>query len=105
MDVLVRIKRLVIRGDIQFTAKAREEMVHDGLTVGDVIEAVVTAQTISKTLKSTSPARRHSGEKLYVIKGFNFTGTLIYTKGTIVRQGGQETFYIFISSKVATFDE
>lgn len=102
MDVLVRIKRLVIRGEVRFTEKARDEMERDGLTAEDVIEAVVNAQAISKTLRSRSPARRHSGEKLYVITSFSYTGTLIYTKGTIVREDGRETFYIFISSKVAT---
>ncbi len=45
------------------------------------------------------------GEKLYVIKSFSYDGTLIYTKGTIVNEDGRETFYIFISSKIATFDE
>lgn len=105
MDVLVRIKRLVLRGAVRFTEKARDEMDRGGLTAGDVIEAVVNAQSISKTLRSTSPLRRHSGEKIYAIKSFSYDGTLIYTKGTIVREDGQETFYIFISSKVATLGD
>lgn len=105
MDVLVRIKRLVLRGAVRFTEKARDEMERDSLTAEDVLEAVVNAQIISKTLRSLSPSRRHSGEKLYVIKSFNYNGTLIYTKGTIVNEDGQETFYIFISSKLATFSE
>jgi hypothetical protein len=46
--------------------------------------------------------RRSSREKLYVIKSSSFTGTLIYTKGKIDRQGGQEFFYILISAKIAT---
>jgi hypothetical protein len=103
MDMLVRIKRLVLRGSVRFTEKAREEMEGDDLTVDDVLEAVVNAQRIIKTLRSRSPRRRHSGEKLYVITSFSFDGTLISTKGTIVREHGVETFYIFISSKLATF--
>jgi hypothetical protein len=102
MEVLIRIKRLVIRGAVRFTEKARDEMELDSLTAAEVLEAVVNAQAISKTLRSRAPARRHPGEKLYVIKGFTYDGTLIYTKGTIVREDGQETFYIFISSKIAT---
>lgn len=105
MDVLVRIKRLVIRGAVRFTEKARDEMERDNLTTGEVLEAVVNAQAISKALRSRSSSRRHPGEKLYVIKSFTYAGTLIYTKGTIVRQDGQETFYIFISSKVATIGD
>jgi len=105
MDVLVRIKRLVIRGAVRFTEKARDEMERDSLAAEEVIEAVVNAQAISKTLRSHSPSRRHSGEKLYVIKSFSYDGTLIYTKGTIVLEDGQETFYIFISSKIATFGD
>lgn len=77
-------------------------MEQDDLTAEEVLESVINAQAVSKTLRSRSSTRRHSGEKLYVIKSFSFEGTLIYTKGTIVRQDGEETFYIFISSKVAT---
>jgi hypothetical protein len=105
MDVLARIKRLVVRRAVRFTKKARDEMDLDCLTAEDVFEAILNAQTIFKTLRSHSATRRHSGEKLYVIKSFSFGGTLIYTKGTIVREAGQETFYVFISSKIATFDE
>ena len=105
MDVLVKIKRLVIRGAVRFTEKARDEMEIDDLTAEEVLEAVVNAQSISKTMRSKSPSRRHAGEKLYVIKSFSYDGTLIYTKGTIVQEHGQETFYIFISSKLATLGE
>ena len=80
-------------------------MERDHLTAEDVLEAVVNAQAISKTLRSRSPSRRHPGEKLYVIKSFNYDGTLIYTKGAIVREDDQETFYIFVSSKRAAFGD
>lgn len=75
----------------------------DDLRIDEVLEAVVNAQGISKTVRSQSATRRHAGEKLYVIKSFSYDGTLIYTKGAIIREGAEETFYIFISSKLATF--
>jgi hypothetical protein len=105
MDALLRIKRLVLRGDVRFTEKARNEMDRDGLSAGDVIESIVNAQIIDKTLRSRSRSRRHSGEKLYIIKSFSYDGTLIYTKGTIVREEACEVFYVFVSAKVATFGD
>ena len=104
MDALLRIKRLVLRGDVRFTEKARDEMDRDALTADDVIESIANAQAIDKTVRSRSRSRRHPGEKLYVIKSFNYDGTLIYTKGTIVREEDRETFYVFVSAKVATVD-
>lgn len=77
-------------------------MEDDGLNETDVLESVITAQRISKVIASRSTSRRHRKEKLYVIKSFDFSGTLIYTKGKIVRQDDEETFYIFVSSKVST---
>ena len=102
MDVLLQIKRLVVRGWIRFTEKAREEMEADGLGAAEVVESIVNAQAIAKTLRSRSRAKRHPGEKLYVIKSFSYDGTLIYTKGAIVRQAEQEVFYVFVSAKIAT---
>ena len=102
MDVLVRIKRLVFQGRVRYTEKAIDEMAADGLMPSDAEESILNAQTIEKTLKSRSRTRRFAGDKLYVIKSFNFTGTLIYTKGKIDRQGDQEVFYILISTKIAT---
>lgn len=105
MDNLLRIKRLVLGGWIRFTEKARDEMEADGLTAGEVIESIVNAQAIVRTLRSRSRARRYAGEKLYVIKSFSYDGTLIYTKGTIVRQAEREVFYVFVSAKIATVGE
>jgi hypothetical protein len=99
MDVLHYIKRLVISGSVEFTQKALDEMEVDGLTPHDVLESIVNAKRITKTLRSTSVARRSSGERLYVIKSFNYEGTLIYTKGSIIREEGFETFYILVSAK------
>ncbi len=108
MDTLLRIKRLVLRGDLRFTQKALDEMDADGLHAADVVEAIVTAPAITKTLRSTSVHRRSADQKLYVIKGLSYDGTVIYTKGTIHRephgQAVREVFYILISAKVATFD-
>lgn len=44
MDVLVRIKRLVIRGQVRLTEKAAEELDADALTVGEAIESSVENQ-------------------------------------------------------------
>ncbi len=101
MDVLLRIKRLVLRGQVRFTEKARDEMEADDLGAIEVLESIVNAQTIAKTLRSRSQHRRHGGEKLYVIKSFSYSGTAIYTKGAIVREAGQEVFYILVSAKLA----
>ena len=51
MDVLLRIKRLVLRGWIRFTEKARDEMETEGLSAADVIESIANAQAIAKTLR------------------------------------------------------
>ena len=74
----------------------------DGLTAGEVVESIVNAQNIAQTLRSRSRARRYAGERLYVIKSFSYTGTLIYTKGAIVKEEGREVFYILVSAKTAT---
>jgi hypothetical protein len=105
MDVLVRIKRLVLHGWVRFTQKARDEMDADDLTVDDVVESIVNAQAVAKVLRSRSGSRRHAGEKLYVIKSFTFSGTLVYTKGAIVREAQREVFYVFVSAKRATLGE
>ena len=101
MDVLLRIKRLVLSGQVRFTSKAKEEMRADGIDAVDVYESIVSAQAISKTLRSRSPYRRHATEKLYVIKNYSYQGTPIYTKGKIEREAGHEVFYVLISSKIA----
>ncbi len=101
MDILVRIKRLVLQQKVIFTRKAREEMDLDGLWDEDVIEAIVNAPRIDKTLRSRSRFRLAAREKLYVIKGWTYDNLMIYTKGTIRSEGGEEAFYVLISSKRA----
>ena len=98
MDVLSYIKRLVIRGSMRFTEKARDELETDDLTANDIAESIVNADEIYKVIRSRHP--QHSGEKLYVIKSTNFEGTCIYTKGAIRRLEEREVFYVFISSKI-----
>jgi len=102
MDPLVRIKRIVIARHIEFTVKAEEERLADGLTVEDVLESILNANAIKKVLRSRSPKRRHSREPLYVIESPTYGGLWIYTKGTIRKKGEEEVFYVFISSKLST---
>ena len=101
MDALVRIKRLVVAGRIEFTAKAEAERLRDGLSVEDVLESILNANAIKNILRSRSPRRWAPGERLYVIESPTFGGTWVYTKGTIRRKGEAEVFYVFISSKLA----
>ena len=102
VNPLVVIKRLVLRGSLQFSEKARHEMDIDSLTADEVAESIVNARRVEKVVRSTSALQRHAGEKLYIIKSRSFDGTLIYTKGTIVNQAGEDIFYILVSAKIAT---
>lgn len=96
---LAKIKRLILLGRYRFTRKAELERLRDGLLQTDVLEAIIEARSIRKVLRSTSPFRTGRREKLYVIEGFTFDGVLIYTKGVIRRELGQETLYILVSAK------
>lgn len=101
MDVLLRIKRLVVRGRVEFTAKAATERLRDGLSVEDVLESILNANAIKKVLRSRSHRRWAPHERLYVIESPTFGGTWVYTKGTIRRKGQAEVFYVLVSSKLA----
>lgn len=101
MDVLVRIKRLAVARRVEFTIKATEERLRDGLTVEDVLESIVNANAIKKILRSRSAGRQRAAERPYVIESPTFTGTWVYTKGTIRRKEGQEVFYVLVSAKLA----
>jgi len=105
MDVLLRIKRLVLRGQIVYTRKARNEMADEGITDSEVVESLLNAQSIAKTVRSKSRYRSSSHEKLYIIKSLSYGGTFIYTKGKIARHGKAESFYVLVSSKIATIDD
>ncbi len=99
-DILKRIKRAVIAGNVVFTDKATSERERDGLTESDVIESILNAVTIYKTIKST---RRRGGarEYLHIIQSANFDGIIIYSKGKLVVTGGIETYYVLLSAKRA----
>ena len=101
VDLLVRIKRLVVARQVEFTLKAEEERLRDGLAVEDVLESIVNANAIKKTLRSRSSGRVQPKELLYVIESPNYSGLWVYTKGTIRRKGGAEVFYVLVSAKLA----
>ena len=102
MDALIRIKRLVIARNVEFTMKAETERLRDGLFIDDIFESILNANAVKKVLRSTSGNRRTKRDLLYVIESPTYNGTWIYTKGTIRHKGGQEVFYVFISAKLAT---
>lgn len=107
MEILARIKRLILRGDYKFTLKARKEMDDEDITELEVAEAIVNAHRIDKVLRSHSEYRGARSERLYVIKGLTLANRLLYTKGKITRdtvEAGEEheTFYILISAKELT---
>ena len=101
MDVLVRIKRLVIARDVLFTRKAESEMAEDALTPELVYESILNAPTIFKVLRSRNP-RTKKAERLYVVKGLTFDGLDVYTKGKILTKQGVDVFYVLISTKRST---
>ncbi len=102
MDVLVKIKRLVIRGRIRYTSKALDEMDSHGLATTDVVESIVNAQRIDKIMRSRGAGISRRSDKLYVIKSFDYSGTLIYTKGRFGQAEREEVFYVLISAKIST---
>ena len=100
-DTLVRIKRAVLAGHYAFSEKASMELEADGLTELDVVESIVNAVAIYKTIRSTSPFRQHMKEYLHIIQSTNLEGLMIYSKGKLVQEAGIETYYFLISSKKA----
>ena len=72
-----------------------------GLTELDAIESIANAVTIYKRIRSTSPDRKHRREYLYVIQSPNLAGLVIYTKGKLVREEDEPSYYFLISSKRA----
>jgi len=103
-DPLIRIKRLVLAGRYAFTKKAALEREGDGLSEEDVLESIVNAQKIYKTLNSTSSQKKTRREKLYVILSFTYDDILVYTKGKIdIERDGSEQFYVLISSKRSVY--
>ena len=101
MDLLSRIKRLILADCYAFSRQALDQMDEDGLTELDVLESVTNAQFV-RSKRSSSLSKRRARERVYIIESFSFSGVLIYTKGTIRKDGASEKFYFFISSKRST---
>jgi hypothetical protein len=99
MEILSRIKRCALEGNLKFSLKARDEAILDGLSPLDVRESLVNATSIRKTLRSTSPSRSSRREHLYVIIAPNLTGLIIYTNGKFVVEASVETYYLLVFSK------
>jgi len=97
--ILLRIKRAVLAGHYAFSEKARLEMESDRLTELDVAESILNAEAITKTIRSTSPFRRRTGERLYIIHSANLTGLPIYSKGKLVSEADTEVYYFLVSAK------
>jgi hypothetical protein len=100
-DVLVRIKRALLKGSYVFSEKAGVEMERDGLSELDVVESILNAVAIYKRLRSRSASRASAREMLFIIQSPNLDGLAIYTKGKLVREAGHEVYYFLISSKKA----
>jgi len=100
-DVLVRIKRAVLAGRYGFSEKARTEMEADGLTESEVAESVINAVAIYKRLRSRSPFRSRRLEYLYIIQSTTLDGVMVYSKGKLITEGGEDKFYFLVSSKRA----
>jgi hypothetical protein len=100
-DILVRIKRTILAGRYAFSEKARIEMEVDGLTEFDVAESIINAVAIYKRLRSRSRRRssRSRTEYLYVIQSTNLEGVMVYSKGKLVREHGEDHFYFLVSAK------
>ena len=76
-------------------------MESDGLTEFDVAESIINAVAIYKRLRSRSRYRSKRAEYLYVIQSTNLEGVMVYSKGKLVRDGGEDHFYFLISAKRA----
>lgn len=98
-NALFKIKRLILKGNYKFTDKAESEMYITGISKDDVLESIINAKGIDKVMKSTSPGKTHSGEKVYVIRGLTYDNVPIYTKGTIKQFEGKDILYVLISAK------
>ena len=104
-EPLVRIKRLILARRYRFTDKATIERENDELTEKDVLESIMNAQRIYKTINSTSSQKQTRREKLYVILSFTYDDVLIYSKGKIAQDpNGSDTFYVLVSSKRSVYN-
>lgn len=104
-ETLKRIKELVLVEDrVAFSKKARDEMAADHLTRDEVVSSIYNAKSV-RSKRSKSPRRRSKKERVYIIEAPSFSGVLIYTKGTIRKDGaGKDIFYFMISSKRSRYE-
>ena len=101
VEILKRIKRCILSGRVRFTYKAELELLGDNLSRTDVLESILNAQGIAKVLRARRAEGDRPAERLYVIQGFTYDNILVYTKGKLHRESGEEVYYILISSKRA----
>jgi len=101
MGLLIRIKRAVLAGRYAFSEKARIEMESDGITELDVAESILNAVAIYKTIRSQSPFWKEGKEYLHIIQSTNLDGLPIYSKGKLIKEAGEDTYYFLVSSKKA----
>jgi hypothetical protein len=73
----------------------------NGLTEFDVAESIINAVAIYKRLRARSRQRSRRTEYLYVIQATNLEGVMVYSKGKLVREHGEDHFYFLISAKRA----
>ena len=73
-------------------------MARDGISLEMVVESIVNAPAIVKSIRSRNP-KSGRDERLHVIISPTYAGLYIYTKGRIGVVEGTETLYILISSK------
>lgn len=102
MDTLSRIKQTVAAGRIDLTTKARLEMDDDLLNERDIIESILNAQRIEKSIRSISLRRDAYREMLHVICSPNCCGQVIYTKGKLKRVLEIDVFCVLVSAKLST---
>jgi hypothetical protein len=101
MDILARIKRCALLGNVRFTYKAEGERILDNLSELEVYESLVNANRIEKRIRSVRRSRRSKADYLYIIKSPTVRGEIVYTKGKIVDDHGVEIYYLLISAKLA----
>lgn len=92
----------MVRGAVRFTDKARLELEADHLEPEDALEAILSAPSVFKSIRSNSHARAARRETLYIIVGVTFLGVPVYTKGVLRKERGREVLYILVSSKRST---
>jgi hypothetical protein len=98
---LEQIQRAVRSGNYELTIKARLDMDVDDLDPQGVIESILNATQVFKTIRSTSKDRRKRREYLHIIISPDSSGVLIYTKGKLEARASKVTYYIFVSAKHA----